>query len=270
MVKFEFGNRKPIDPSTIQCGDVVAFEWNDDYNGKKKGVIWLVDSTWFNAAYNLFRDADDEGGVWWTDQVPDNIIFYQPTREEYQLASEKFRPQDSHLDEPFNMPFSFEGEPSLDELFETIKTKIKNHDEAQRENIDRLRTETIKQSEEAERLFHENTEKEMEFNAKLKAAEKRIKELEETIIQLKEMPTEDAFVKKFVKETKHFYKHDRKKADAIRQIMIKVGRADADADIDAWIEGKEKPLVTIEKAGDVIADGGKKIVRNVNKTTDND
>ena len=48
------------------------------------------------------------------------------------------------------------------------------------------------------------------------------------------------FVKRIVEETKHVYKHDRKKADVIRQIMIKVGRSDADAELDAWIEGKEK------------------------------
>ena len=48
------------------------------------------------------------------------------------------------------------------------------------------------------------------------------------------------FVQRIVEETKHLYKHDRKKADAIRQIMIKVGRGDADKELDAWIEGKEK------------------------------
>lgn len=48
------------------------------------------------------------------------------------------------------------------------------------------------------------------------------------------------FVQRIVEETKHLYKHDRKKADTIRKVMIKVGRADADAELDAWIEGKEK------------------------------
>ena len=116
MATFEFGNRKPIDPSTIKSGDVLAFEWQgDDYRRKRKGVIWLEASNWFNAAYNLFRDADDEGGVWWGDEVPDNITFYKPTREEFQLASDKFRDKDSHSDGlSFNKPYSFEGEPSLD------------------------------------------------------------------------------------------------------------------------------------------------------------
>lgn len=71
--------------------------------------------------------------------------------------------------------------------------------------------------------------------------EAKIKEKEEEIAEWKNVPTEDAFVKKFVKETKHFFKHDRKKADIIRQIMIKVGRSDADKELDSWIDGKELP-----------------------------
>ena len=59
------------------------------------------------------------------------------------------------------------------------------------------------------------------------------------------------FVQRFVEETKHFYKHDRKKADAIRQIMIKMGRSDADAELDAWIEGREnQPSISVN--GDIV------------------
>ena len=79
----------------------------------------------------------------------------------------------------------------------------------------------------------------------------RIKELEEDNARLKNVRTEDDFVKKFVQETKHFFKHDRKKADTIRQIMIKVGRSDADKELDAWIEGREyKPSINV--AGDYV------------------
>lgn len=73
--------------------------------------------------------------------------------------------------------------------------------------------------------------------AELKA---KLAEKEEEIAEWKRVPTEDDFVKKFVKETKHFFKHDRKKADIIRQIMIKVGRYDADKELDSWIDGKEQ------------------------------
>ena len=70
--------------------------------------------------------------------------------------------------------------------------------------------------------------------------EAKIKEKDEEIAEWKKVPTEDDFVKKFVKETKHFFKHDRKKADIVRQIMIKVGRSDADKELDLWIDGKEQ------------------------------
>ena len=72
--------------------------------------------------------------------------------------------------------------------------------------------------------------------------EAKIKEKDEEIAEWKKVPTEDAFVKKFVKETKHFFKHDRKKADIVRQIMIKVGRSDADKELDLWIDGKEQSI----------------------------
>ena len=72
--------------------------------------------------------------------------------------------------------------------------------------------------------------------------EAKIKEKDEEIAEWKKVPTEDAFVKKFVKETKHFFKHDRKKADIVRQIMIKVGRSDADKELDSWIDGKEQSI----------------------------
>lgn len=77
------------------------------------------------------------------------------------------------------------------------------------------------------------------YQEELAIRDLRIKELMEENELLKAVKTEDDFVERFVEETKRFYKHERKKADAIRQIMIKVGRRDAEADIDAWIEGRE-------------------------------
>ena len=55
----------------------------------------------------------------------------------------------------------------------------------------------------------------------------------------------DNFVAQIVEETKHFFKHDRKKADVVRQIMLKVGRSDADQELDDWIEGRETVNRTI-------------------------
>ena len=97
------------------------------------------------------------------------------------------------------------------------------------------------------------------FQKEIAKREQRIKELMKENERLKAMPKEDDFVVRFVEETKRFYKHERKKADAIRQIMIKLGRQDAEAEIDAWIDGKEyKPFVNV--AGDYV----------VNKNVDNE
>ncbi len=67
----------------------------------------------------------------------------------------------------------------------------------------------------------------------------RIKELQEEIAQLRAIKTEDDFVKRLVRETKNLYKHEKVKIEVIRQILYKVGRGDAEAELDAWIEGRE-------------------------------
>ena len=81
------------------------------------------------------------------------------------------------------------------------------------------------------------------YQEELAKRDLRIKELMEENELLKAVKTEDDFVERFVEETKRFYKHERKKADAIRQIMIKVGRQDAEAEIDAWMDGKQTKVV---------------------------
>lgn len=86
------------------------------------------------------------------------------------------------------------------------------------------------------------------YQEEIAARDRRIKELEAEVETLRNTPKEDDFVERFVEETKRFYKHERKKADAIRQIMIKVGRQDAEAEIDAWMDGKQtKVLKKVEK-----------------------
>ena len=87
------------------------------------------------------------------------------------------------------------------------------------------------------------------YQEEIACRDKRIKELEEENERLRSVPTEDAFVKRFVKETKHFFKHDRRKADIIRQIMIKLGRTNEDLDLDAWIEGNERQNAKIVVQG---------------------
>ena len=74
-------------------------------------------------------------------------------------------------------------------------------------------------------------------------------ESENTI--LRSVKTEDDFVKRLVKETKNLYKHEKDKIEVIRQILYKVGRSDAEEELDAWIEGRVyRPTVNV--SGDYV------------------
>ena len=89
------------------------------------------------------------------------------------------------------------------------------------------------------------------YQEEIAVRDKRIMDLEEENKQLKAVKTEDDFVRRLVRETKNLYKHEKEKTEVIRQILYKVGRSDAEEELDAWIEGKEyKPSVNV--AGDYV------------------
>ena len=89
------------------------------------------------------------------------------------------------------------------------------------------------------------------YQEEIAIRDQRIKELEEKIARLKAINTEDSFVKRLVRETKNLYKHEKDKIEVIRQILYKVGRSDAEEELDAWIEGREyKPSINV--AGDYV------------------
>ena len=79
------------------------------------------------------------------------------------------------------------------------------------------------------------------YQEELASRDRLIKELEEEIAILRTVKTEDDFVKRLVRETKNLYKHEKSKIEVIRQILYKVGRSDAEEELDAWIEGKMHP-----------------------------
>lgn len=97
------------------------------------------------------------------------------------------------------------------------------------------------------------------FQEDIAVRDKRIKELEVEVETLRKIPKEDDFVRRLVRETKILYKHETDKIEVIRQILYKVGRSDAEEELDAWIEGKEyKPSLNV--TGDYV----------VNKNVDNE
>lgn len=255
----KFGKREPLNPKTIKDGDIVAFEWREDSNKVKKGVAWVQNDSWFYSAYNLFRDANDEGGVWWNDSLPeDKITFFEPTKQEYLLAINKLYDfgEEHH---PFNLP------NDVPRAMEELGSAVFDHDFYYRRLVARMESEILDLCKVRSELCNDIDEREKRYRKQIEEVQAHIKELESTIEELKKVPTEDDFVKRMVKETKKLFKHERDKAEVIRQILYKTGRTDAEEELDAWIEGKEKPLVKIENAGDVIGSGGKKIVNSINK-----
>jgi hypothetical protein len=227
---------KTISPSDIKDGDIVSFSWYDEDTGKtKRGYAWMRDSSEFYAAYNLYRDADDESGVWVSDELPVGVTLYSPTKSEFLIALDKFLGEVK--DAPLNIPIHFEGDDEISGI-ERITTDIQNREDVYQHIIERYKTLLKEMDENYNTMLMSAIEEKKELQRKLKAAQT----LTISFGNNKENQNSAVadFVKKFVKETKHFYKHDRKKADAIRQIMIKLGQKEADEDLDEWMEGKER------------------------------
>lgn len=79
----------------------------------------------------------------------------------------------------------------------------------------------------------ERDKKISELNALLKSYEKEI-------ARLKSVPTEEDFVRHFVKATKNLFGVNRKHADYVRQVLLKMGRDNEQEELLAWIERREQ------------------------------
>ena len=70
--------RKRILPYSLQCGSVVAFRlWQ--YGKARTGIIVMEYSNWMLAAVNL---CEEEGRIWYSDELPDGIELYEANEEE--------------------------------------------------------------------------------------------------------------------------------------------------------------------------------------------
>lgn len=106
------------------------------------------------------------------------------------------------------------------------------------------------------------------FQEDIAKREREIAELRAEVERLKRIPTEDDFVKRFIEATKTQFRFKRQEADAVRQIMDKMGRSDAEAGLAAWIEGSEsKPSISIGKME--IRQGGTNIGTNYGPNIEN-
>ena len=100
------------------------------------------------------------------------------------------------------------------------------------------------------------------FQEEIAEMKAEIQTLKEENERLRAVPTEDDFVDRFVMQVKTFLKRDTDTVDEIRKILVALNRSDAAKNLDSWIDEHNTPLVSIDKAQDVIARGGKKIVNN--------
>ena len=242
-------SRPVLDRSSIKHGDLVAF----DYQGRH-GVAIMENGNEFRAAYNIFHE---EGRVWAYDYLPpeSEITLYAPDKDDMMLAI-------AHL-------YSAEDEYEMDNLLSLWQKGIKGHNIAVREAFNQLqqaiadendihklvieklhaqrKSEQKRREQERERATDaaHRMEKLHAKQARLvEEQEQTIKDLKAEIAELKKVPTEDAFVKRFVSETKKMFKHHRENADDIRKVFLKMGRTDAEAELDAFIEmGEVKPIV---------------------------
>lgn len=78
------------------------------------------------------------------------------------------------------------------------------------------------------------------FQEEIASRDKRIKELEEENSRLKNLKTEDDFVKRMVCATKKIFGVNRKHADYVRQVLIKLGRDEEQEELLAWIERRDQ------------------------------
>lgn len=76
------------------------------------------------------------------------------------------------------------------------------------------------------------------------------KEIEFVKEEMKKVKTEDDFVKRLLKETKKKFKYNKDGADIVRQILDKMGYSDAEAELEAWMDGREKPTISV--SGDFV------------------
>ena len=104
-----------------------------------------------------------------------------------------------------------------------------------------------KESEKWEGLYEADEKKIVKLASDLAEKERENKVLTQKNKDMhKKNPTADDFVKRLVSKAKKLYKHDKGKLEVIRQMLYNLGCVEAEAELDACIEGKEYKPMNIE------------------------
>jgi hypothetical protein len=78
------------------------------------------------------------------------------------------------------------------------------------------------------------------LNQHIKKLKSKVEEQNREIGELKRRPTVDDFVGRLVSATKKLFGINRKHADYVRQVLLKLGRDEEQEELLLWIEHKEK------------------------------
>ncbi|MBQ0089649.1 MAG: hypothetical protein KBT27_10010 [Prevotellaceae bacterium] len=79
-------NRHHLCAPHCQRGDVFAFRYND-FGHERTGIIMMESENWFYFAYNLY---EEQGRIWYGDEMPDNIELYEALWTERVWAYEEY------------------------------------------------------------------------------------------------------------------------------------------------------------------------------------
>lgn len=233
--------RIPLDRSEIKAGDIVAFD-----AGYGPAVAIMESGNWFTISYNYYPKHDN--GLWYQDEMPEEIQLYAPTHDDMLLAIDHLITTDEATE-----LYNDLGTNTLCGMDAYLKRAIGEVDTLFRQRA-QLQERIISRfcdafNEEKERLEQSLAKQETtiwdqaktieDLKEELLNKEVEIAKLKDEIARLKKVKTEDDFVKRLLKVTKKLFKNERSKADGIRQVMDKLERDDAEANLDAWIEGRE-------------------------------
>lgn len=78
------------------------------------------------------------------------------------------------------------------------------------------------------------------YQEEIAVRDRRIRELEEETARLKDVKTEDDFVRRLVSATRNLFGANRRNADYVRQVLLNLGRDREQEELLEWIQHRDK------------------------------
>lgn len=103
------------------------------------------------------------------------------------------------------------------------------------------------------------------FQEEMSQLKEKNKDLENRVIELEKCEKVDAYLNRFMAQLLDGYKRKDDIVDAVRCVFSNTGKEREAKLLDEYLDSHQVPLILINQAGDVITNGGKKIVKNLKK-----